>query len=319
MNIFSIFRRKRKEEQDFSSVKGEQDFSSVLNAARSEYWASNQRQLETYIPDLFNYKERYEFLVEKGLGCTTQAVTLKRTIDEIEESKRLSQKAGEINLFTRDIERYIRSANQYATIDIGGYLITYDDFDRVTDLFDLSAFPIRFYCGEATTVIKGSLCEIAAVLATYKKQELFNRIKEDGNCPVFVREIKSCNDIFTHCLISKSEKDRICKYIDRHHRILVPRRSFSAIKDLWISRDFNLDQMVKETGVKLSVVNRGFYITGTGLTSKDILIACSSKFMNLSDSDEVIQDVPRQGFLFQYTPYGVLVWFSFDKNSLREV
>lgn len=310
MNIFSIFCRER---------KGEQDFSTVLSAARSEYWASNQRQLETYIPDLFNYKARYEFLVEKGLGCTTQAVTLERTIAEIEELKRLKQKAGEINLFTRDIERHIRSVNQCVTIDLGGYLITYDDFDRITDLFDLSAFPIRFYCGEATTVIKGSLCEIVDVLATYKKQELFNRIKEDGNCPVFVRGIKFRNDVFTHHLISESEKDRICKYIDRHHRILVPRKSFSVIEDLWISRDFNFDQMSKETDVKLSVINRGFYITGMELTSKDILIACSSKFMNLSDSKEVIQDVPRQGFLLQYTPYGVLVWFSFDKNSLREV
>lgn len=308
MNIFNIFRRKR-----------EKDFGSVLSAARSKYRTLNQYQVETLVPNLFNYKARYEFLVERGLGCTVQAITLKRTITEIEESKQLKQEADRIDLFISDIERHIRSFNLYATIDFGGYLITYDDFDRITDLFDLSAFPIRFYCGEATTVIKGSLAEIVGILSTYKKQKLFNRIKEDDNRPVFVKEIRFCNDVSARHPISRYEKKRICEYVNRHHRILIPRQSYSTMEDQWASRDLNLNHMLEETGIELSVVNRNFYITGMGLTYEDVLIACSSEFMNLSGSDKVVQDIPERGFLFQYTPYGVLIWMSFDNDQLKEV
>lgn len=310
MNIFSIFRRKRKEEQDFSSV---------LNAARSEYWASNQRQFDINVSNLPDYKERYEVLKRLGLDSAADTVELKRMITKTEELKRLKQRAGKTNAFTCDIDRRIKGINRYVKIGSDNRLITYDDFNRITNQFGLSAFPICFYCGEIVTAIRCSLQEINSTISACNSQNLLNRIKEDDNRPVFVRGIKFCSDIFTHHFISKSEKKLICEYIDRHHRILIPRQSYSTIEDQWISRDLDLNHMLEETGVKLSVVNRNFYITGMGLTFWDIFIACSSEFMNLSDSDKIVQNIPERGFLFQYTPYGVLVWFSFDNDSLKEV
>lgn len=303
MSIFNIF-----------SKGSKPDFSSVLRTAKDEYWDLLRCQAESCATNMDIDRERYKALIDMGFDSSVDAVKLKDKIDKYEKIELTKEEASEALSFVSGLYNTNRSVKH------GLYpgLITYDDFDRILKLFNLSSFPIKYYCGKVATALSRSVIEIIVFIMIHKDRGIINKIKGSNGFPVFIKDV-NYNPIGLYRDRNRNWQKLAYKYIERHHRILMAHKESSECNLSWDAFDFDMYQMSEYVGLSIPDFALSFSMTGMRLKEGDVLIACHKRFMDLSDSRKTIDEVPKRGFLFQYTPYGVLVWLSFDKGALEEV
>ena len=245
------------------------------------YLKESKEKAGTLIPTTYtDLQHSYKKLVSLGLGNTQNAVALKQQIDSFTSLEKDKATAQCLIQFVKEVKSHFGE---------GPILISQSQFKDLCNKYKLTIGPLSDYNGVIPVKNIEDLKEITRKIPSFfYKSDLNHLMGLDGHL-LFVKRVESRYE----------DEGTIRKFLNDHNNVVAVNCDNPNFDGAWWASDIpELKKMVK-----WDTLNEFF---GEIMNHQAMFIACPKKYLN--NPEVKISAKPVDPLVFQYCPYGVLIY-----------
>lgn len=290
--MFNIFKKKAKTNalQDVFVVEKQEapvveNIASLLVIAMTEYLKDAEQKSRVAVPVITDIRKQYDRLLSLGMGTTQNAISLKQHIDEADRIENDLRKAHELIGFVKAV---------HSELSEKSVLVSNGQFEDICKRYRLQIASLSNYCGVIPEKNIQDVEKVKENIERFSIAKLLN--KAEHGYMLFVNKAN----------LHSNDFEVLSSYLKQHNYIITVGRDTTNSDSCWWGEDI--------TDINLHLIHGALSkLYGKIMTSSDMFIACPKEY--ISNPEIKISKRPVDSMIFQYTPYGVLVYTIWGKEA----